>query len=421
MHIQSRINCMPSDQHLSRKNSRSDNFIHVNIRSPIRRKITNSKSVTLHGRSRSAPKVIEQLYEKQNNEINISSKTNVEDDNLRNDSTKSKIPQKKKYKCTRKCAIGSLLILSIFVIITVSILIILLLSRKATRTRSVAVPILRWNTTGITVAGISRVLGNSSDQLNRPLHVILDYLNTLYIADSDNNRVQKYLKNATNGTTVAGNSTAGSYPNQLDDPSSLLVDETGDLFVADSLNNRIQFWPFLSMSGTTVAGNSSGFPGNTNNTLFNPYDVVRDSKTGTLYITDFSNHRIMSHASGASSGNIVAGGNGAGLNNTQLNYPIRCYLDSALTSFIIINMDNNNIDRSTSTLFRTPRALTLDPMGNLYVADRDNHRIQFFLNGQSNGTTIAGITGISGNNTNLLSKSRSVILDSQLNLYNRHR
>ena len=61
--------------------------------------------------------------------------------------------------------------------------------------------------------------------------------------------------------------------------------------------------------------------------------------------------------------------------------------------------------------------MTIDPMGNLYVADRNNHRIQFFLNGQLNGTTIAGITSTSGNNSTTLSQPRSVKLDSQLNLY----
>jgi len=56
-------------------------------------------------------------------------------------------------------------------------------------------------------------------------------------------------------------------------------------------------------------------------------------------------------------------------------------------------------------------------MGNIYVADRDNRRIQFFSIGQSNGMTIAGITGITGANASLLSSIASVVLDTQLNLY----
>jgi hypothetical protein len=75
--------------------------------------------------------------------------------------------------------------------------------------------------------------------------------------------------------------------------------------------------------------------------------------------------------------------------------------------------------------FRILRDLTLDPMGNLYVADRDNYRIQFFFAGQSNGITIAGMTEISGNSSTLLNSPKSIALDNQLNLYvsdsNNHR
>ncbi len=64
-----------------------------------------------------------------------------------------------------------------------------------------------------------------------------------------------------------------------------------------------------------------------------------------------------------------------------------------------------------------PVGVTMDPMGNIYVADSGNHRIQFFLAGQSNATTITGTTGISGINANQLSFPYWVILDNQLNLY----
>ena len=56
-------------------------------------------------------------------------------------------------------------------------------------------------------------------------------------------------------------------------------------------------------------------------------------------------------------------------------------------------------------------------MGNLYVADRNNHRIQLFMNGQLEGITIAGITSTIGSNSTLLTVPWSVALDNQLNLY----
>ncbi|CAF4005724.1 unnamed protein product, partial [Rotaria sp. Silwood1] len=31
-------------------------------------------------------------------------------------------------------------------------------------------------------------------------------------------------------------------------------------------------------------------------------------------------------------------------------------------------------------------------MGNMYVADRENQRMQLFMNGQTEGITIAGVT-----------------------------
>ena len=55
------------------------------------------------------------------------------------------------------------------------------------------IPVLRWNSTGITVAGIGGMPGNASNQFNSPTDVILDYANNLYIADYNNHRVQKYL------------------------------------------------------------------------------------------------------------------------------------------------------------------------------------------------------------------------------------
>ena len=145
----------------------------------------------------------------------------------------------------------------------------------------------------------------------------------------------------------------------------------------------------------------------------------------------------MSYAPGASSGTVVAGGNGQGRNNTQLYNPIRVYFDSLSNSLVITNHASHSIVRwalgdnhwtllagdpagvvgSNSTQLRFPMDVTFDPMGNMYVADKDNHRIQLFMVGQSEGITIAGITNVFGNSSTLLYQPWSVKLDNQLNLY----
>ena len=61
--------------------------------------------------------------------------------------------------------------------------------------------------------------------------------------------------------------------------------------------------------------------------------------------------------------------------------------------------------------------LAIPPMCNIYVADRSNHRVQFFMAGQLNATTIAGKTGMAGSSATLLSSPNAMTFDNQLNLY----
>jgi tripartite motif-containing protein 71 len=166
-------------------------------------------------------------------------------------------------------------------------------------------------------------------------------------------------------------------------------------------------------------------------------DIARDSSSGTIYIADSNNDRIMCYNSGSALGTIAAGGNGAGTGSTQLNGPYGIYFDSTTNSLIIVNYLGNNVVRwvlgasswtliagsasgaggTSSIELNLPRDVTLDYMGNVYVIDTSNFRVQFFQAGQSNGTTIAGVTSISGTNATLLKIPYSLALDSQLNLY----
>jgi DNA-binding beta-propeller fold protein YncE len=58
---------------------------------------------------------------------------------------------------------------------------------------------------------------------------------------------------------------------------------------------------------------------------------------------------------------------------------------------------------TSSTLLYKSRGMTVDLMGNVYVADTNNNRIQFFLADETNGTTIAGSpTGVARSSATLL-------------------
>jgi len=345
--------------------------------------------------------------------------------------------KKKKKRCNRRRLAKVLIALCILIIIIITIILALLLTRVRVK-KSNKKAILRWNSIGITVAGVTGQRGNTPDKLYNPRGIGIDWANALYIADTDNNRIQKYSKNVSVGETVAGQSSgiAGAGDDFLSSPHDVVVDLNEGVFVADTYNHRIQLWTRGSLVGTTIAG-TTGVAGNSSDKFNFPYGIAYDSITHGIYISDYNNFRIMYYPAGVLNGTVVAGGNGQGLNNNQLGYQYSVYHDAVTNSLFIAQCITNNIIQwpldasnwrliagylngtmsSSSSGFSCPRDITLDPMGNIYVVDRDNARVQFFSTRQSNGTTIAGITGITGANASLLNSPISVVLDTQLNLY----
>ena len=106
----------------------------------------------------------------------------------------------------------------------------------------------------------------TSAQLDYPRGVFVDPQGTLYIADSDNNRVRKV---STDGiiTTIAGTGTAGysgdggqATSAQLNGPGGVFLDAQGTIYIADSLNNRVR--KIVGGNITTIAGTgTAGFSG----------------------------------------------------------------------------------------------------------------------------------------------------------------
>ncbi|CAF4204463.1 unnamed protein product, partial [Adineta steineri] len=135
--------------------------------------------------------------------------------------------------------------------------------------------------------------GNASNQLSGPNGVYYDYLytNSLYVTENGNSRVMKYSSgstSATYGTVVAGGNGVGSGANQLNNPRSIVVDSNGTLYIADGYNNRIQRWLKNATSGTTVVGGTSGTAAN----QLNFPETILFDKHGNLLVSDRFNNRI---------------------------------------------------------------------------------------------------------------------------------
>ncbi|CAF1025794.1 unnamed protein product [Adineta steineri] len=135
--------------------------------------------------------------------------------------------------------------------------------------------------------------GSALNQLSGPTGVCYDYLytNSLYVSDNGNYRIMKYPSGSTSstyGTVVAGGNGAGSGANQLNNPRNIVVDSSGTLYIGDAGNNRIQRWLQNASSGTTLVG---GTQGAAPNQLHFPDTAIFD-KYNNLLVSDRNNNRM---------------------------------------------------------------------------------------------------------------------------------
>ena len=79
-----------------------------------------------------------------------------------------------------------------------------------------------------------------SKQLSCPQGVIVDHLGTVYVADSNNHRVMRWYKGATEGNIIVGGNGTGEKPDQFRYPFGLSFDRRGNLYVVDKDNHRVQ-------------------------------------------------------------------------------------------------------------------------------------------------------------------------------------
>lgn len=199
--------------------------------------------------------------------------------------------------------------------------------------------------------------------LNAPWDFSIDDNTNLYINDYYNNRIIKFLSGSSIGIPLT--SGVGNSLSQVYFPSGSVIDAYGDLYISDTVNARIMKYANISsasrlppIAGQVVAGGSWGIGYNQQMISWGvAVDILRN-----VYISDYSNNRVMKWAPRATAGVLVAGiGNGTGGNGTnQLSCPLGIHVDQSFA---------------------------------LYVADACNNRIQRWSNGALTGVTVAGSNG----------------------------
>ena len=178
--------------------------------------------------------------------------------------------------------------------------------------------------------------GSAMNQISQVYAMAVDPVRQLlYLSDSENHRVLKL--NLTNHAVqlAAGTGVPDAGNRSLRQPMGISVDAiTGSLYVADSQNHRIQKFQLDSIEGVTVAGGTSG--GASLSQLRTPSGVAVDP-AGHLYIADSGNNRLVQWLIGAAAGRVIAG-------PTDLNKPVQVKFDRHFNLFVVDQM-NNRVQR----------------------------------------------------------------------------
>ena len=254
-------------------------------------------------------------------------------------------------------------------------------------------------------------LGKANGQFYQPEGIAIDAAGYVYVADTGNNRIQKFKAD---GTYVTQWGSFGSLPDHTTTPPSrfsrpvgIAVDVNGYVYVADCDNSRIQKFKadgtYVTQWGTQGTGNGQFgvAPG------IGPYGVAVDNRSNKVYVVDDTNNRI--EVFDRVGGYLTTWGS-LGSGNQQFNRPKGIAID-VNTDVYVADPGNRRIQKFKSDgtpvsiwssvpspvgktpSFISPYGVAVDAIGNVFVTDVINNRVIKFGSTYGNVITQWGSSG----------------------------
>ena len=256
-----------------------------------------------------------------------------------------------------------------------------------------------------TLAGSTQGFVNGTGttaQFNSPSKVAVDAAGNMYVADSGNHIIRKITPSGV-VSTLAG-STQGfangtGIAAQFSNPSGIAVDASGNVYVSDTNNHKIRK---ISTTGvvSTLAGSTPGFTNGTGVAarFGSPIGIAIDIE-GNVYVGDTGNHKIrkitpngvVSTLAGSAPGFVNGMGTTAkfyqptevsvdSMGNVYVadtaNHKIRKITPSGVVSTLAGSVSGFANGTGSTVRFSRPNGVTVDVEGNVYVADTNNHKIR---------------------------------------------
>jgi DNA-binding beta-propeller fold protein YncE len=250
--------------------------------------------------------------------------------------------------------------------------------------------------------------GTADGQFNKPVDIaISDPSNHVYVVDSGNNRIQVF---DTNGKLISKWGSKGTGDGQFDNPTGISIDPVGNIYVIDSGNSRIQKfssdglfltkWDISDVGAGPVYLSGISIDAAGNVYYVQPQEnriqiTTTDGNTMDTYYPDVSAYGVGSFGSN-------------GLGNGQFSTPTSIVVDSSNNNIYVLDTNNHRIQKFGFTSvdgivtgikfiakwgtqgadegqFSREGGIAIDSVGNIYLADTNNHRIQKF---DSNGNFV---------------------------------
>lgn len=224
--------------------------------------------------------------------------------------------------------------------------------------------------------------GTGDGEFKSPYGVAVDGNGYVYVADLNNDRVQKFTSD---GEFMLKWGSPGSGAGEFNGPTRVAVDHQGNVFVVDFSNHRIQKF---DSNGNFLL--SWGNRGRNTSEFYFPSGIAID-EDGNIYIADLYNRRIQKFDS---NGAFLLKWGTMGKKDGQFNLPVDVGVDKDGDVYVI-DRQNNSVQKFNSNgnfllkwgssgsadgEFGYSTGIEVDDFGDVYVADSSNHRIQKFDN-----------------------------------------
>lgn len=232
-------------------------------------------------------------------------------------------------------------------------------------------------------------------QLSGPKGMAIDSSGNIWVADANNDRVQKFNSK---GEYLTGFGLSGTGNGQFDEPMDVAITAAGDLWVTDAGNERVQ-----KFDSTGKYLTQFGSEGTQAGKLTYPKGIAI-APNGNIWVSDHLYRRVQEFSATGefirAIGDVGHGGGG----QTEFLYPDGIAVDGEGIVWVA-DRNHDKVQKLSSTgqylgefggqgsgdgQLEQPTAIDIKPSGDLVVSDRSNGRVQQFT---SSGLFVTKFTG----------------------------